>query len=115
MAKLANPLYLLSSIFQFLNRLLLHLQYQGQARTDSSLIVRVLGLDESRLLAEESSALILVVISRIATVDLLGALLGGSGSRSALLALRSGLGLGRSVCVVPGQIQPRSLSKIQTH
>jgi hypothetical protein len=84
----------------------LHLQYQGQARIDPSVIVRVLSLDDLGALlslAEEGSALVLIIL--IVAIDLLGALLGGSSSGCALLTLGSGLGLGGSACVDAGQVR----------
>jgi hypothetical protein len=67
------------------------------AQTDCLVVIGVLGLDDLLSLAEKVSAFILIIVVGI---DLLAALLGGSGGRSVLLALESGLGLGRSVCVL---------------
>jgi hypothetical protein len=82
------------------------------AQTDCLVVVGLLGLDNLLSLAKKNSAFILIVIVGI---DLLAALLRGSGSRSVLLALGSGLRLGRGVCVLLISDDSGSCRNVWTH
>jgi uncharacterized membrane protein YfcA len=82
------------------------------AQTDCLVVIGVLGLDDLLSLAEKVSAFVLTVIIGI---GLRAALLGGSGGRSVLLALGSGLRLGRGVCVLLVRDDSSSCRNVWTH
>jgi len=115
MTDFVNHPLLLGAFLPPFGRSVLRLQYRSPTRTDSSVIIRFLSLDELGSLADERSALVFVVIFGFGTVGILGALLGWSCCGTALFTLRGGLGLGGSVCVIACQSGLVMLPETRTH